>query len=91
MILIKLFQTKITAESVVKVSENLKKIVDNETLSDTDIVLVTSVVEKITDSLNATKRNENQVSFFWICSCKLQIICICINKLRMEIFFCSYA
>ena len=44
MILTKLFQTKTTPGSVVAVSENLEKIFENDTLSDTDIVLVTSVV-----------------------------------------------
>ena len=63
MILTKLFQTKITPGSVLVVSENLKQIVENDTLSDTDIVLVTSVVEKLTNSLTVAQRNENQVRF----------------------------
>ena len=56
-----LFQTKITSQSVVKLSENLKQIVKDDTLNNTDVVLVTSVVEKITDSLYVTQKNENQV------------------------------
>ena len=63
MILTKLFQTKITPGSVLVMSENLKQIVENDTLSDTDIVLVTSVVEKLTNSLTVAQRNENQVRF----------------------------
>ena len=46
---------------MVEVSENLKQIVSNDTMKNTDIVLVTSVVEKIIDSLKVTQKNENQV------------------------------
>ena len=48
---------------MVEVSENLKQIVSNDTMKNTDIVLVTSVVEKIIDSLKVTQKNENQVRF----------------------------
>ena len=57
------FQGKITSGSVVEVSEGLKQIVSNNALNNTDVVLVTSVVEKITDSLKVTQKNENQVRF----------------------------
>ena len=89
MILTKLFQTKITPGSVVAVSENLEQIAENDTSSDTDIVLVMSIVEKITNSLTVAQRNENQVRFCLNFFCKFQIIYIYLNKLRMEIFFCS--
>ena len=42
-------------------SENLKQIVKDDRLNNTDIDLVTSVIEKITDSLYVTQKNENQV------------------------------
>ena len=62
-ILTNFFQAKVTSRSVVGVSENLKQIVKDDTLNNTDIVLVTSVVNKITDSLYLTLKNENQVRF----------------------------
>lgn len=44
-----------------EVSENLKQIITNDTLNSNDIFLVTSLVEKIIDSLKVTQTNENQV------------------------------
>ena len=85
----KTFSDKNNTRSVVAVSENLEQIVENDTSSDTDIVLVTSIVEKIANSLTVAQRNENQVRFCLDFFCKFQIIYIYLNKLRMDIFFCS--
>ena len=65
-ILENLFQENITSKNIVEVSENLKQIVNNDTLSDTDdIVLLTSLVEKIIFSFNETNKNESQVCICW--------------------------
>ena len=46
-------------------SENLKEIVDNGTLQNTaDVVIVTSLVTQIADSLNGFQRNEAEVHTF---------------------------
>ena len=61
-ILENLFQENTTSKNIVEVSENLKQIVNNDTLNDTDdIVLLTSLVEKIIFSFNETNKNESQV------------------------------
>ena len=63
-ILANFFQVNVTSQSVVEVSENLRRIINNDTLNNSDIVLVTSVVKKIIESLKMTQKNENQVRFY---------------------------